>query len=436
MQAHALVRITGRPASLIATIAVITLYLCPAAAAQHSLTDSVTILFQQSRSELRPGLFDNGDELARMAALMRRASGDSALSLRAVRVAGGASPEGSVQVNERLSRRRAQSLFDYLSREGSLPDSLTSYTFLGRDWRGLRALVAADPAVPNQREALTVIDEALADGDTPAASDRALRRLRRLGGGAAYRYMYARLFPRLRASTLTVQYAASSMPAAVPEELTADSVDILPPPAVIDEEVQEMTWGFARECRPFYMGLKTNMLYDALALPTIGAEVYVGKGWSVGANWTYGWWDNDHRHRYWRAYGGDVNVRRWFGHRAQEKPLTGHHAGLYAGVVTYDFEFGGKGYMGGLPGRTLWDRCNYFAGLEYGYSLPVGRRLNIDFTIGIGYMGGKYLEYEPSGDSYVWEKTMRMHWFGPTKAEVSLVWLIGCDNYNKKGDHK
>ena len=91
--------------------------------------------------------------------------------------------------------------------------------------------------------------------------------------------------------------------------------------------------------------------------------------------------------------------------------------------------------MGGLPGKTLWDRCMKVCGLEYGYSLPIARRLNIDFTIGIGYMGGKYMTYEPDDKFYVWKSTNKLNWFGPTKAEISLVWLIGNGNYNsgKKG---
>lgn len=178
------------------------------------------------------------------------------------------------------------------------------------------------------------------------------------------------------------------------------------------------------------MALKTNMLYDIAALPSIGAEFYLGKNWSAGANWTYGWWDKNRTHRYWRAYGGDVTVRWWFGSKAHEKPLTGHHLGVYGGILTYDFEWGGTGYMGGKPHGTLWDKCMAVGGVEYGYSLPVGRRINIDFTIGIGYMGGEYYKYIPQDGRYVWQSTHRLSWFGPTKAEVSLVWLIGRGNYN------
>lgn len=377
----------------------------------------------------------NSAELDRIVDFMRAHSDpDSGYVLRSVRVVGGASPEGSVGINERLSRHRAAGIFDYISQREALPDSLATFVFLGRDWSGLRALVALDDQVPYRDEALAIIDDAI-DGGTAEASDLGLMRLRSLRGGVPYRYMYARLFPALRASTLTVEYAAP-LPPLVPEPI--ELVDTLIEEIIVPKLTVEEAY-VPDHCSPLYMGLKTNLLYDALALPSIGAEVCVGKNWSVGANWTYGWWSKDSRHRYWRAYGGDINVRRWFGSKADAKPLTGHHLGVYAGIVTYDFEFGGNGYMGGLPRRTLWDRCNYMGGVEYGYSLPVGRRLNIDFTIGIGYMGGKYLEYKPDGNRYVWEKTMRMNWFGPTKAEVSLVWLIGCDNYNrmiKKGGNQ
>ncbi len=188
--------------------------------------------------------------------------------------------------------------------------------------------------------------------------------------------------------------------------------------------------------RSFRMSVKTNMLYDVLAVPNVSAEFYLGKDWrgrdwSFAAGWVYGWWDMNSRHRYWRIYGGDIAVRRWFGRKAKEKPLTGHHAGLYGQIFAYDFEWGVKGYMGGKPGGTLWDGLNYAAGVEYGYSLPIARRLNIDFAIGVGYWGGRYYEYIPVDGHYVWQATKNRQWFGPTKAEVSLVWMLGWGRHNE-----
>lgn len=175
--------------------------------------------------------------------------------------------------------------------------------------------------------------------------------------------------------------------------------------------------------KPWYVGVKTNMLYDALLVPNGGLEIYLGKNWSIDAYWMYAWWKSDRVHNYWRTYGGDVELRKWLGSAARSKPLTGHHIGAYAQIVTYDFELGGRGYLA--------DRWSYAAGVSYGYSLPVAKRLNIDFSMGLGYMGGEYKEYLPQDGHYVWQSTKRRHWIGPTKAEISLVWLIGRGNTNR-----
>ena len=176
-------------------------------------------------------------------------------------------------------------------------------------------------------------------------------------------------------------------------------------------------------CKPFYMALKTNMLYDALLVPNVGVEFYLGKNWSVAGNWHYSWWHNGKTHWFWRTYGGDVALRKWIGKRAIEKPLTGHHLGVYGQMITYDFNLNDNG--------ILADKWSYAVGLEYGYSLPIARRLNIDFTLGVGYHWGIYDEYTPIDGHYVWQATKRRQYIGPTKLEVSLVWLLGCDNYNK-----
>lgn len=185
------------------------------------------------------------------------------------------------------------------------------------------------------------------------------------------------------------------------------------------------------ERKPFYMALKTNLIYDALAIPDLHAEFYLGKGWSLAGGGMYAWWSHDPRHRYWRIYGGDIGVRRWFGKAASRKPLTGHHIGVYGGVVTFDFETGGEGYMGGKPGGTLLDRCLGYGGIEYGFSLPVAKRINIDFSIGAGYLGGRYIKYEPLLGIYHKTGEYRVSYFGPTKAEISLVWLLGRGNTNR-----
>lgn len=284
--------------------------------------------------------------------------------------------------------------------------------------------------MPDRSEVLDVLNLYVPTAKTnPERSNMLLNRLKTLGDGTSYRYMYRELFPRLRNSRLYVMFQRTPQPLAPDTvEYVAEIIEVEEPLPSVEPAVAD-TLG---QRKPFYMALKTNMLYDVLALPSIGAEFYLGRNWSIGANWLYGWWHNDSRHRYWRAYGGDIVVRKWFGTKAHAKPLTGHHLGIYAGAQTFDFEWGGTGYMGGIPGGTLWDRAMFNAGIEYGFSVPVDRRLNIDFTLGVGYFTGKLEKYVPADNCYVWQSTSRIRWIGPTKAEISLVWLIGRGNYNRK----
>ena len=394
----------------------------------QEIQDSVKIYFRQGYSVLEPSRRNNKEALDRIADSLRTSYADSVYQLKRIQVVGGASPEGSIPLNRRLSVKRANVLFNYLSRYGELPDSLKTNVFLGRDGNGLIRLVSDDRNLPYRKETLHLLHELAEDAanDDLSKGDQ-LRRIQQLRGGVPYWYMYKKHFPELRASRLYLWYkkvwnpiAPMSMPPIelpVPEPEPAGPLPFVPymPP----------------QPRNLYFAVKTNMLYDALLVPNIGVEFYLGKDWSVGANWMYAWWKTDRRHWYWRTYGGDMVIRKWLGKAAKEKPLTGHHLGLYGQIFTYDFETGGKGYMGGKPGGTLWDKMNYSAGVEYGYSLPVAYRLNIDFTIAVGDWGVTYYEYTPVDNCYVWQATKERHWFGPTKAEISLVWLIGRENFNK-----
>ncbi len=393
------------------------------------VSDTVRVHFRQGYRILEPHLFGNQEQLDRIGEILSsHHATDSAYKLISVEVVGGASPEGNLRLNQRLSRNRANVLFSHFEEYGELPDSVRKFTFLGRDWAGLLKLAEADPDLPYREETLEFLRDIVARCENGEKDvDRNLGRMAAFKGGKPYWYMYRNMFPALRASQVVLTYESEPelipyhaevvpvMPVAIPE------IQSFPAPAV-PQPIRKS---------PFYMDIRTNMLYDAALVPNIGAEFYLGDGWTIGGNWMYAWWNSDKRHNYWRIYGGDLAVRKYFGSLAEEKPLQGHHLGIYGQILTYDFELGGTGYIGGVPGGTLWDKMHWGAGIEYGYSLPVHRHFNIDFTLGIGYLGGEYWEYKPIDNHYVWQATKNRNWFGPTKLEISLVWLLGRDNYNK-----
>lgn len=420
-------------------------------ASTERLVDSVSINFHNAKWNIDSRLGNNGATLNAINDRLTKVFGDSIYILREVKVIGGASPEGTVRLNRTLSENRAQALFNYFSRyDDNLNRVNKTFTYLGRDWAGVLRYAKEDPQLPYRDETLAVLQQIVDEKSQLAPGEELANdvvRMKRLRGGVPYYYMLYATFPKVRASRVVLEYERVLSPdyvAPQPEQPAPVEAPVVVPPCIpdtvyIEVERVERDTVYVSTCpeRNFYMDLQTNMLFDALALPNIGVEFYVGKNFSVGANWLYGWWKSDNSHNYWRAYGGDIYGRWWFGRASHVKPLQGHHIGVYAQIFTYDFEFGGKGQMGGKPGGDLWDRLNYGAGVEYGYSLPVGRRLNIDFSIALGYATGTYHEYHPEDNCYVWDSTKKRNWFGPTKVGISLVWLIGHGNYNeKKGGKK
>lgn len=521
--------------------------------------EPVKIYFRQGKSILDRAFKGNGDNLAKLAELLRQYVDDDEKTQGRVLIKVSASPEGTAGINERLIDARARKITDWINKE--LGTSIGyEIVFFGIDWSTLATLVQERDDVPAREELLNIIMDhpATYEADTRQARIEALQR------GAPYRWLLDNLYPELRYASVgtevvydlqivvlppkhmefaaeggdgVVQYrknvAAPRNPvvtvdsewvkafepqdscvaftvapnpvteprqavmvleyygkkhlvkidqagaepyfnitSAVPVEMTAaggsDTVrfetnapasyapavrsntpwisnivstrngityDVAPNEErgrrsgeLIVESFEKFDTVVVNQraicSRPFYMSISNNMLYDVATIPNIGVEFYIARNWTVAANWHYAWWHGDTKHIYWRTYGGDLSVRKYFGKAAKEKPLTGHHLGVYGQMITYDFEFGGRGYLA--------DRWSWAAGLEYGYSLPVARRLNIEFTLGAGYHWGTYAEYLPIDGHYVWQATKRRRYFGPTKCQISLVWLLGCGNWNKE----
>lgn len=373
---------------------------------------------------------DNAVRMQEIIEFLRNIRQDSTINIVEVSFCGAASPEGSDQLNRKLARGRLTALENLVRQQVDIPDSIITHNDNYIPWEFLKSQIE-DSELVYKNEVLAILEEEslLVDHHYPNLHiDNRIVKLRALNDGKVWQQMHKLFFERMRnACAVFVTYK---------KELPVVQQPIITEPEPITQEyepkepiVPEFVIEEPKEKSPFYMGLKTNLLYNILAIPNLGAEFYLGSNFSVATNWHYAWWKNDKKYDYWRTYGGDLAVRYWLGKKAHEKSLTGHHIGLYGQMITYDFGLGGKG--------VLADRWSWATGLEYGYSLPVAKRLNLDFTIGLGYHWGEFKEYLPIDGHYVWQATKNRNYWGPTKAEISLVWLIGRGNYNqRKGGNK
>lgn len=339
-----------------------------------------------------------------------------------------ASPDGARHRNEWLAQERAISAKDFIL--ANLPNDsiLLPHNIIlrpmGENWEGLHKELEAHYLLPNRDKVMEIM---LAN----VSVDTKKIRLQQLDGGKTFNYIVQNHMPALRLATWicvyspTMQFANdTTFTQARMACIDVPPIDTLPAPFISVPKAPQKSLKWA---------LKTNMLYDAALIPNLGTEFYLGGNMSISANWHYAWWNT--KSWFWRTYGGEVALRMWLGKQARKKFLSGHHIGLYGQLLTYDFLVGKTGYMSADPHETLFDRPQYAFGLEYGYSLPITKCLNIDFGIGVGYMKGVYNEYRYIDDCYVWQQRVNRKFIGPTKAEISLVWRLDW-NTTKKGGRR
>lgn len=171
------------------------------------------------------------------------------------------------------------------------------------------------------------------------------------------------------------------------------------------------------------VGIKTNLLYGGYTLtPNIGLEIGLGKRTTLDISGGYNWLNLD------GAKNNNKKLVHWmvqpeFRYFLCEK-FNGHFFGVHALYSQYNI---GGHNLPMLFGKGSKDFRHQGwaagAGVSYGYQLMLGRSWNLEFNIGVGYAQLKYDKYNcPKCGDKVGTETK--HYFGPTKAGVSLIWII------------
>lgn len=164
--------------------------------------------------------------------------------------------------------------------------------------------------------------------------------------------------------------------------------------------------------------LKTNLLYDATGTINLGAEFALDDTWTLDISGNYNPWtfSGGRKMKHWLV---QPEARYWLCEKFDGHFLGLHlHAGQFnwGGMLPWGFEntnIRQNRYQGWLAG----------AGLSYGYHWIWTDRWSMEFTLGLGYA---YLDYDkypcaPCGEKL---KSGNRHYFGPTKAGISLIFIL------------
>jgi Protein of unknown function (DUF3575). len=168
------------------------------------------------------------------------------------------------------------------------------------------------------------------------------------------------------------------------------------------------------------LAVKTNLLYDAGALsPNIGLEMGLGPRTSIYMVGAYNPWNlegsegNNRKRVHWL---GNIEYRRWLRER-----FNGHFLGVH--ILGTRYNVGGYKIPLLFEPDFRYEGWAVGAGLSWGYHWVWSPHWGLEFNAGWGYA---YMQY----DTYSCKKCGEMegsyskHYFGPTRAGISLVFMI------------
>jgi hypothetical protein len=277
--------------------------------------------------------------------------------------------------------------------------------------------------------------------DSSRSNDAKKAALKQIAGGSAYTYIEQHILPGLRVGTILFlsdaalesqpvvkpkkEYVVEEMPTVV-EKFMTDTVYV---DRIIELQPVESVKPVERVKKPLF-AFKTNLLFDLGTAINVEAELPIGQRWSVAGEWIFPWWLIESEQKAMQVGIATLELRRWLGQRDTKQPLTGWFLGAHGSWGYYDLEWKDEGFQG-----ELW-----YSGLSGGYAHTINRSgtLRMEYSLGLGYMHTDYTKYAPQKNSngnwlLVRQKEAKRDYFGPTRAKVSLVWMLNRISKKKGG---
>lgn len=160
--------------------------------------DKRFLIFKEGKSDIIDTLGNNKQELQRMISLMDSMFLQNEFYIDSIKLIASASPEGMSTYNDELSKKRVNSLLNYINTkiEKKITDVINP-EWIGENWDELKKLIAQDTAIQNRVQILDLVYNA-----KPIELDYIETRIRKKYPDD-YKYMRENLYPKLRSVTFT-----------------------------------------------------------------------------------------------------------------------------------------------------------------------------------------------------------------------------------------
>ena len=171
------------------------------------------------------------------------------------------------------------------------------------------------------------------------------------------------------------------------------------------------------------VGIKSNLLYDATASPSLGIEVGLAPRFTLDVSGSLNLWNwkNNMKWKHWMV---QPELRYWTCQR-----FAGHFFALHGlggqfnfGNIKNNIRFLGTDFS--VLSNERYEGWAVGAGLGYGYALPLGKHWNLEFEVGAGAIYSVANGYDCDVCNRPTATDVRILRPALTKAAISIVYLF------------
>lgn len=381
---------------------------CVCAQAQSAQPyDSLMVYFRQGSSAFESEFMDNKLRCDQFIEHILVMHASTTFTIYRIDFVGHASPEGSIALNDKIAKKRAENVVKYLHTKLQFDDSSVLITSVSEDWPGLADLIVADDEMPNKDKVLDIVrNESLGVYREKELKEKYPQE---------WNYMLKKHFPSMRNFKILIY-----IDTVVPElEGLDNEEDIILPVEFSPLEVAKDSVAFMPMPWKGGLAVKTNGLAWGIGHQNVAVEFDLAPHWSVSVPFYYsGGFDYFKSTIKFRGIVLQPEARYYF------KPdNAGFYAGMHMGVGWYNFAVGGDYRIQDHNGnRPAWG-----GGLGFGYAMQLKKAPSwgLEFALGAGVYDALYDKFYNEDNGPIAESAVRKLFIGIDNAAVSVTYSFG-----------
>ena len=416
-----------------------------------------TVYFRVNEFVPDPAYLNNAQTMEKMVKEIGAALNEEGRVSCAIEIFATASPEGRYGYNERLSKRRMESVLASLRKSINVSEVSFHTNSMVEDWAIVAEYVVEDQQVPYRAEVLELLTSLgqvaatqsnaaptaaarTASNSTPSTSRDMRAELRKIGNGEAYEYILHNFFPLMRSANVVavfdlserIQHAqlqkfdvtfstcvATAQPhLSIPKPLWSQQVS--------DTQAQKSEQQPAPQTFRQFIKVKTNLVGWGMGHANLAVEWAFAEHFSVALPFYYSG-GFDYFKETWKFRGIVIQPEV----RYYVKSNEGFYVGAHLGMGWYNYAVGKELRIQDHEGK----RPAYGGGVAVGYNMQFKKnpRWGMEFAIGAGVYDAKYDAFynEPNG-AYA-EYGKHCIWWGIDNAAISFTYKFP---FKAKGNKK